>query len=79
MRRVCPWLEDELVPGRRPEMWVVVSVEEAYIHCSKHIPRLAKVPRGRAWGTDDVRRKGGDFFGTGTDRGVLARWRRGGE
>jgi predicted pyridoxine 5'-phosphate oxidase superfamily flavin-nucleotide-binding protein len=50
------------VPGRRPERWVVVEVEEAYIHCAKHIPRLAKVPRERAWGTDDVRRKGGDFF-----------------
>lgn len=51
------------VPGRRPEQWVLVLVEEAYIHCAKHIPRLAKLPRERAWGTDDVRRKGGDFFG----------------
>ncbi len=42
-------------------MWT--TVEEAYIHCSKHIPRLAPVPRSRAWGTDDVKRKGGDFFG----------------
>jgi uncharacterized protein len=50
-------------PGRRAERWVVVEIEEAYIHCAKHIPRLAKVPRVRAWGTDDVRRKGGDFFG----------------
>ena len=24
--------------GRRPERWVLVHVEEAYIHCSKHIP-----------------------------------------
>ncbi|MDI1463257.1 pyridoxamine 5'-phosphate oxidase family protein [Catellatospora sp. KI3] len=53
----------DAVPGRRPERWVVVDVEEAYIHCSKHIPRMVKVPRGRAWGTDDARRKGGDFFG----------------
>jgi predicted pyridoxine 5'-phosphate oxidase superfamily flavin-nucleotide-binding protein len=51
------------IPGRRPERWVAVDVEEAYIHCAKHIPRLAKVPHDRAWGTDDVRRKGGDFFG----------------
>jgi hypothetical protein len=42
---------------------VLVHVEEAYIHCAKHIPRLLKLPRDRAWGTDDVRRKGGDFFG----------------
>jgi uncharacterized protein len=55
------------VPGRRPERWVRVCVEEAYIHCAKHIPRLAKPPRGRAWGTDDMRRKGGDFFGAAAD------------
>jgi hypothetical protein len=46
----------------RAERWVVVRVEEAYIHCAKHIPRMLKVPREIAWGTDDVRRKGGDFF-----------------
>lgn len=51
------------VPGRRPERWVRVTVVEAYIHCAKHIPRLAKVPRQRHWGTDDAKRKGGDFFG----------------
>ena len=46
----------------RAERWVRVRVEEAYIHCAKHIPRMLKVPREIAWGTDDVRRKGGDFF-----------------
>jgi predicted pyridoxine 5'-phosphate oxidase superfamily flavin-nucleotide-binding protein len=49
--------------GRRPERWVCVDVVEAYIHCSKHIPQLVKrsdVPQ--AWGTDDVVRKGGDYF-----------------
>jgi uncharacterized protein len=51
------------VPGRVPERWVRVSVQEAYIHCAKHIPRLAKLPRRRHWGTDDAKRKGGDFFG----------------
>jgi uncharacterized protein len=50
--------------GRRPERWVSVGVVEAYIHCSKHIPQMVKraeVPQ--AWGTDDVIRKGGDYFG----------------
>jgi uncharacterized protein len=56
------------VPGRRPQIWVVVDIDEAYIHCSKHIPHLVKAAdRGadgdRAWGTDDIKRKGGDFFG----------------
>jgi predicted pyridoxine 5'-phosphate oxidase superfamily flavin-nucleotide-binding protein len=62
MRLLRPDLPADVVPGRRPERWVVVSVIEAYIHCSKHIPRLARIPRTRHWGTDDVKRKGGDFF-----------------
>jgi predicted pyridoxine 5'-phosphate oxidase superfamily flavin-nucleotide-binding protein len=49
--------------GRRAERWVQVTVEEAYIHCSKHIPLLEKAgEEGRQWGTDDVRAKGGDYF-----------------
>ena len=47
----------------KAERWVLVHVEEAYIHCAKHIPRMVKVEREIAWGTDDVKRKGGDFFG----------------
>lgn len=50
-------------PGRTAERWVVVDVEEAYIHCRKHIPRMERVTRKREWGTDDPARKGGDFFG----------------
>ena len=49
--------------GRQPERWVVVQVEEAYIHCSKHIPLLAKRDKEIPWGTDDPVAKGGDFFG----------------
>ncbi len=63
MRATFPTLTVDPTPGRRPERWVWVTVEEAYIHCSKHLPRMAKVPRTRSWGTDDVKRKGGDFFG----------------
>jgi predicted pyridoxine 5'-phosphate oxidase superfamily flavin-nucleotide-binding protein len=49
--------------GRRPERWVLVTVEEAYIHCSKHVPRLEKAGEEvRPWGTDDLRAKGGDYF-----------------
>jgi hypothetical protein len=58
----------DIVPGRRPERWIVVTVEEAYIHCSKHIPRLAPVPRTRDWGTDDPEKKGGDYFGVVAER-----------
>ena len=48
--------------GRRAERWVVVSVAEVYIHCSKHIPRMQKIHEEIQWGTDDVRVKGGDYF-----------------
>lgn len=63
MRAAYPNLPAPDVPGRRAELWVVVDVEEAYVHCRKHIPRMVPVPHNRAWGTDDVRRKGGDYFG----------------
>ncbi|GGU19316.1 hydrolase [Lentzea flava] len=48
---------------KKVERWVVVEVQEAYIHCRKHIPRMIPVDRIRDWGTDDVKRKGGDYFG----------------
>ncbi|WP_242454143.1 pyridoxamine 5'-phosphate oxidase family protein [Bailinhaonella thermotolerans] len=49
------------MPGRRAERWVTVDVEEAYIHCSKHIPRLS---RGHAeGGGEEGRRVSGDYFG----------------
>jgi uncharacterized protein len=63
LRAAYPSLPAADVPGRRVALWVVVEVEEAYVHCRKHIPRMMPVPRSRAWGTDDVRRKGGDYFG----------------
>jgi NAD(P)H-nitrite reductase large subunit/predicted pyridoxine 5'-phosphate oxidase superfamily flavin-nucleotide-binding protein len=45
------------------ERWVIVSVDEAYMHCSKHIPLMQKVEQQVNWGTDDARAKGGDYFG----------------
>ncbi|WP_275463841.1 pyridoxamine 5'-phosphate oxidase family protein [Streptomyces noursei] len=71
MRAHFPDLPVDPIPGRRAQLWVMVEVEEAYIHCAKHIPHLQKVPvneRGaRAWGTDDFKRKGGDFFGSAAE------------
>jgi predicted pyridoxine 5'-phosphate oxidase superfamily flavin-nucleotide-binding protein len=48
MRARHPQLPVDPAPGRRPERWVTVHVEEAYIHCGKHIPKLIKLPGGRA-------------------------------
>ncbi|MFF0532099.1 pyridoxamine 5'-phosphate oxidase family protein [Nocardia amikacinitolerans] len=63
LRRTVPDLPAN-VKGRAAELWVVVDVEEAYIHCRKHIPHLVPAEREqREWGTDNVRAKGGDYFG----------------
>jgi len=56
-------LKCERTGGRKPERWVRVTIAEAYIHCSKHIPLMKRMPKEIAWGTDDERLKGGDFFG----------------
>ena len=48
--------------GVIPERWIFITVEEAYIHCSKHIPRLKKLDKKIHWGTDKETHKGGDFF-----------------
>jgi hypothetical protein len=48
---------------RAPQHWVLVDVVEAYIHCAKHVPHLARRDDpGQVWGTDDQRAKGGDHF-----------------
>ena len=42
---------------KTPERWVVVQIDEAYIHCSKHIPALQYKPEG-----EDSGRRAGDVF-----------------
>ena len=49
--------------GRKPERWIKVAVREAYVHCSKHVPLLAKLDKKIHWGTDNRVHKGGDYFG----------------
>jgi predicted pyridoxine 5'-phosphate oxidase superfamily flavin-nucleotide-binding protein len=48
--------------GRCPERWILVTVDEAYIHCAKHVPLLHKLDKDIHWGTDDEHAKGGDAF-----------------
>jgi predicted pyridoxine 5'-phosphate oxidase superfamily flavin-nucleotide-binding protein len=57
--------------GRHPVCWVLMDVEEAYIHCSKHIPRMRVLTRDEEvhWGTDDTQYKGGDYFRARHSRG----------
>jgi predicted pyridoxine 5'-phosphate oxidase superfamily flavin-nucleotide-binding protein len=63
-------IQENIPPGRggddlegpSPERWVVVDIQEAYIHCAKHIPKLKKLEKRIHWGTDDEATKGGDYF-----------------
>jgi predicted pyridoxine 5'-phosphate oxidase superfamily flavin-nucleotide-binding protein len=68
MRVADPELPGPDHPGRRPTHWVTVAVEEAYVHCRKHLPRLVRQPRARHWGTDSPLHKGGDYFGVAASR-----------
>lgn len=52
----------EAEEGCKPERWVLIKVDEAYIHCSKHIPKFNRLDKEIMWGSDDERQKGGDFF-----------------
>jgi predicted pyridoxine 5'-phosphate oxidase superfamily flavin-nucleotide-binding protein len=45
IRAHYPHLPVDPAPGRRPELWIHVTVDEAYIHCSKHIPHLEPAAR----------------------------------
>ncbi len=44
------------------ECWVVITIDEAYIHCSKHVPLLEKKDKLIMWGTDDPLAKSDDYF-----------------
>ncbi len=46
---------------KTPERWVVVSIDEAYVHCSKHIPMLRYV-EGEEAAEAEATRRAGDVF-----------------
>ena len=50
--------------GGHLEHWVMVSVDEAYVQCSKHIPPMRRMDHDIKWGGEDHHAKGGDYFGT---------------
>jgi predicted pyridoxine 5'-phosphate oxidase superfamily flavin-nucleotide-binding protein len=54
--------EIDCVDDPLAERWVKVSIEEAYIQCSKHIPLLEPKDKKIVWNTDDEKLKGGDYF-----------------
>lgn len=62
MRVADPDLPVALTPGQQPTHWVVISVDEAYVHCRKRLPRLVRPPED-APRPDGVLARGRDPFG----------------
>jgi hypothetical protein len=54
--------QPETPPGLRARLWVVARVQEAYIHCAKHIPRLVEIPRQRGRHSGVEQPKKSDYF-----------------
>jgi truncated hemoglobin YjbI/predicted pyridoxine 5'-phosphate oxidase superfamily flavin-nucleotide-binding protein len=54
--------EISLEGPKRPERWIMVEVEEAYVQCSKHLPLLKKEDKRIDWGTDSAAAKKADYF-----------------
>ncbi len=51
--------------GGHLERWVMVSVTRTFVHCSKHIPPMARLDHDIEWGAETVHHvHGGDYFGT---------------
>jgi predicted pyridoxine 5'-phosphate oxidase superfamily flavin-nucleotide-binding protein len=69
IRDAHPDLPVDPRPGRRPVHWLTAQVDEAYIHCSKHIPRLSRRPTD---GEGRSRDKRADFFSVQADRSAPA-------
>uniref|UniRef100_UPI0030C72962 pyridoxamine 5'-phosphate oxidase family protein n=1 Tax=Streptomyces lonarensis TaxID=700599 RepID=UPI0030C72962 len=73
-REEHPEVPTDPVPGRRARLWVRIDVITAHIHGATHIPHLVGVPKRtpREWGSQDYRRRGGDFFGVARARAAAA-------
>jgi uncharacterized protein len=72
MRRFDLDIPESGHPGRLPLQWVIVHITEAFMHCSKHIPKMIPQSRVRHWGTDNPRHKGNDYFGVAASRAAVA-------
>ncbi|WP_069169561.1 pyridoxamine 5'-phosphate oxidase family protein [Streptomyces griseus] len=60
LRAAHPGIPVDTAPGRHPVLWTLISVHEAYVHCSKHIPHLEPAPR--PLGLARTRPKDAEYF-----------------
>lgn len=68
VRALWPELPLEGTPGRQAQLWVRVDVEEAYIHCAKHIPRLRKAERHEVGAAEPNDGNRADLFGVAAEK-----------
>lgn len=61
IRETVPEATDPADTDRR-KVWVELRVDEAYIQCAKHLPRLSVEAFDPPWGTDDRDAKKSGFF-----------------
>jgi hypothetical protein len=54
--------------GQEPAHWVLISVEEAYVHCRKRLPYLVPQQTPRDWADGSQLDRGADPFGVAGDR-----------
>lgn len=52
----------DLTDVDKTKLWVELEVEEAYIHCAKHVPELGIEEFDPPWGTDDLEAKKASYF-----------------
>lgn len=52
----------DLTDADKTKQWVEIEIEEAYIHCAKHVPRLGIEEFDPPWGTDDLAAKKAGYF-----------------
>ncbi len=58
----APDLPSALRPDPLARSWVLIDIDECYIHCAKHIPQMKVTQRPKKWGTDDASEKKTAFF-----------------
>ena len=46
----------------KTKIWVQLEVEEASIHCAKHVPQLGIEEFDPPWGVDDLEEKKAGYF-----------------
>lgn len=51
------------------KLWVELHVDEAYIHCAKHVPKLSIEEFDPPWGTDDREAKRAGYFSQRNGKG----------